>query len=84
MRKVKFKKWIPQETTKNDFGSNIVTPNTGCFETEFSQNGIFHQWGLAMEDTVETVASYSIALIEKEDGSISEVIPSHFKFIDND
>jgi hypothetical protein len=83
MRQVKFKKWIPIETIKQ-VGTNNEQKvvGTGCWEKEFSRVGKFHQWGLAMEDTGETVASYSIGLIEDENGVVNEIIPSHLIFID--
>lgn len=80
MRNVKFKKWIPIETVKDERGNDKRVPNTGRYEDGFSLNGKFHQWGLAMEDTGETVASYTIGLIEDENGVIYEMIPTHIVF----
>jgi len=80
MRKVKFKKWIPIEQTEDEKGNKIRVPHTGCWETGFSLTGLFHQWGLGMEDTGENVASYTIGLIEDKNGVIHEMIPTHIVF----
>lgn len=81
MRKVIFKKWIPLEYLKGPGNIRVKVEGTGCFEKDYNSKGVFHQWGLAMEETSDHVASYSIALIEIEDGSVVEVLPSNLKFV---
>lgn len=49
---------------------------------EFDQDGLFHCWGLSMEDTGKQVASYSQAIIELVDGSVIMIHPDWIKFID--
>ncbi len=49
-------------------------------------NGYFHTWGLESVNTVtdsgqDYSTSYSIAIIEEEDGSVSTVAPQFIKFV---
>ena len=48
MRKVKFKKWIPVEYEKTGktypYPEKLRVSGTGCYSSEFTENGLFHQW----------------------------------------
>lgn len=59
---------------------NISVPGTGIY-SELNNEGVFHQWGLAIEETTESVCSYTVAIVEAPDGTIKEIIPSKIKFI---
>lgn len=77
MRRVKFKKWISACYINYPNDYRTLVEGTGCFEKDFLNDGIFHQWGLAIEDS----SSYSIALVELNDGTIIEVLPNNLKFV---
>lgn len=84
MRKAKFKKWIPaqyEEKNENDFLPK-QKEGTGCFSEDFSENGLFHQWGTACEESHENYGNYTVGIIELEDGSICTAHPEHIKFMD--
>lgn len=51
-------------------------------KNEFENDGIFHCWGLSMEDSGDQLASYSQAIIEIPDGSVIMIHPEWIKFID--
>lgn len=76
MRKVMFKKWIPAEYEN---GKRIE--GTNCFEKEYSNAGLFHQWGMAYEEFTDTVGNYTVGIIELHNGEIVEVLPSNIKFL---
>lgn len=82
MRKVKIKKWI-DKVIETPEGKNYQTKvkGTGCFEKEFSTNGFFHVWGVNYEEFEDGVGSYTMAIIELLDGTITEVLPNNIKFI---
>jgi hypothetical protein len=83
MRKVLFKKWIPVKYEQYSVvGINKRIPNTGCYEKEFSLNGLFHQWGLNIDYTLDLSSNYSVAIIETENGEIILANPEHIKFVD--
>lgn len=81
MRKVKFKKWIPIEYKKNANGGHDKVEETGCWEKDFSNEGLFHQWGNSYEEFESGAGNYSVALVELPDGTLAEVLPSNIKFI---
>jgi hypothetical protein len=80
LRLVKFNKWIPRVDEKTSFGSK-AKDGTNCWETEFINEGIFHQWANAYEESSAGFGNYTVALVEIQDGTIVEVIPSKLKFI---
>ncbi len=87
MRKVKFQKWIPAvwinptgNTTDNNFIPGHRKEGTGCLSEP--QEGIFHCWGVEIQETNEQIASYTIAIIEQVDGQTATAIPERVKFID--
>lgn len=93
MRKVLFKKWIPLESKPIDILSAIkkheIVEGTSCM-SDFINEGVFHQWSLGIETSGELRIIYNgnslirtIGIIETEDGTIEEVLPSNIKFISN-
>jgi len=88
MRKVKFNKWIPGVSVKNpDYtiinGLTYITmKGTGCWERDFPNDGVFHQWLYIFNEQVSGTESYIIALVELPDGTIAEVLSSNIKFIE--
>jgi hypothetical protein len=82
MRQVKFRKWIPTEYIEQvGTGKKQQVVGTGCYENKFNSIGNFHSWGLSMEETQEQIASYTIAIVEMQDGSVYEVLPNNLIFI---
>lgn len=80
LRKVVFNKWIPKVEEKQSYGSTTKV-GTGCWETEFKNEGLFHQWGYAYEESSEGFGNYTVAIVELQDGTVIEVLPSNVKFI---
>jgi len=83
MRQVKFKRWIPIQFEKKE-GHSIKTKvdGTGCFESEFCHDGIFHEWGIESEEFENGVGNDTYAIVELPDGTIEKVTPSAIKFVD--
>ena len=54
---------------------------TGCFSNEFIKLGKFHQWGLELIEENDTVANYSVGIVEYSDGTIDVVLPQNIKFL---
>ena len=81
LRKVSFKKWIPAYYEDTPLGKRI-RQGTGCWEKEFTGQGIFHQWASAYEEFETGAGNYTVALVELPDGTINEVLPSNIKFLD--
>ena len=81
MKKVKYKKWIPSEYTEWIECSRTLIPNTGCWESDYFNDGLFHQWANSYEEFKSGPGNYTIALVEIEDGTIVEVLPCNIKFI---
>jgi hypothetical protein len=79
MRKVIFKKWIP---ARYEAGKSKPVDGTNCWEENFLNVGVFHQWANAYEESSEGFGNYTVALVEVPDGTIVEVLPSNIKFID--
>ena len=77
MRRVLFKKWIP---LKREEGNPI--DNTQGWEKDFINEGLFHQWAPNYEEYDNSAGNYTVALIELQDGTIEEVLPSNLKFED--
>lgn len=78
MRKVKFKKWVPLAYTED---TKIRIAETGKWEDDYSNNGVFHQWGAAYEEFESGAGNYTAAIVEMSDGTIVEVLPSNLKFV---
>ena len=44
-------------------------------------SAVFHEWGLNTVETEHAIASYSVAIIEREDGAVETVAAELIKFI---
>ena len=87
MRKVKFNKWIQAVWPEKANSTNCTTSHkpiegTNCWEKEFTNDGIFHQWANAYTEFESGAGNYTVALIELSDGTISEVLPINIKFVE--
>jgi len=83
MRKVLFKKFIPAEwKVAEGKGYSEKVKGTGCYEPDFINEGLFHEWGVSCEESDSGYGNSTIALIETEDGIIYSVYPQFVKFID--
>lgn len=74
-RLVKTKVYIPLE-----MDGNRQKAGTGKWSDDFQRVGRFHQWGLDFIEGDNGFSSYSVGLIEFEDGSIESLRPDNFKF----
>jgi hypothetical protein len=81
LRKVMFKKWIPAIHEKTESGY-LLKKGTQCWEENFNNAGLFHQWASAYEESSEGFGNYTVALVEMSDGTIEQVLPNNIKFID--
>jgi len=81
LRKVMFNKWIPRVDEKTELGTK-VKEGTNCWEKDFPNAGLFHQWASAYEESSEGFGNYTVALVEMTDGAIEQVLPSSLKFVD--
>jgi len=78
MRKVLFKAWIqPQYTTGKD---RHLVPGTGCW-SDFTNEGLFHQWAVDYEEFDNSYPQFTFALVELRDGSIVQVLPKNLRFV---
>lgn len=77
MRKVKFKKWIPIQYNEH----HRAVSGTGCFEEDYTQDGIFHCWGLDCIEYESSGCSYTVAIIEVENGEVLKLDASKIKFM---
>ena len=83
MRKVKFNKWIQAVwPDKSILVCSFAIEGTNCWEKNFPNDGIFHQWANAYTEFESGAVNYTVALIELADGTISEVLPSNIQFTD--
>jgi len=80
-RKVLFKKWIPKIVEGTEWMSK-AKEGTNCWEQDFTNNGLFHQWAAAYEESSEGFGNYTVGLIEMPDGTIESVLPMNIKFVD--
>lgn len=81
MRKVFFKKWIPEERIKITESSWRTKEGTMKWEDDFTHEGVFHQWASAYEEFETGAGNYTVALVELENGEMVEVLPTNIKFI---
>ncbi|MGQ6213340.1 hypothetical protein ACUNE0_11650 [Serratia sp. IR-2025] len=49
--------------------------------TKEVSSGLFHQWGCCFEEFETGAGNYSVAIVELEDGTIREFLPTEVKFI---
>jgi hypothetical protein len=80
MRKVMFKKWIAREEV-GEGAFRRVKEGTNCWGKDFTEEGLFHQWANAYEESSEGFGNYTVALVEVSDGTIQEVLPFNIKFV---
>jgi hypothetical protein len=78
MRKVKFRMWIPKQHVPGD--RNITIAGTGCFQSDYITDGLFHQWGNSFEEFESGPGNFTVAIVEAKDGVIHEVLPTNLKF----
>jgi hypothetical protein len=76
LRRVKFSKFIPRQTDEN----HNLKEGTGIFDP-VKTVGYFHCWGVTHEESEQGFGNYSVALVEEEDGTISEVLPHRIQFV---
>lgn len=70
MRKVTVQIWV---------GSQPGTPGHYA-----SRAGLFHRWGEELfEQTEGASVSYTVGIVEMEDGAVRTAIPEHIKFNDS-
>jgi hypothetical protein len=82
MRKVKFNKWIPAIYAREEGVIKYIREGTNCWERDFPNDGVFHQWLYIFNEQVSGTESYIITLVELPDGTIAEVLQSNIKFIE--
>lgn len=78
--KVLFKKWIARE----EIGENAfkrTKEGTNCWEKDFINEGLFHQWASAYEEFESGAGNFTVALVETPDGTIEQVLPINIKFV---
>jgi hypothetical protein len=83
MRKVMFKYFIPGVRPQKEGGGTDYSKwveGTNCYSDLIP--GYFHTWGYSTEEVGDTVASYSIGIIEGSDGVVREALPSNVLFVD--
>jgi hypothetical protein len=51
------------------------------FQSEFCNEGIFHQWANSYVEFESGPGNFTYAIVESPDGTINEVLPCHIKFI---
>ena len=83
MRKVKCRAFIAHQYLCDHFTySRKLVPGTGEY-SGFVYDGIFHQWACAPLDPSDGVeGTYTYAIVEKPDGTIEEVLPTHIQFVE--
>ena len=81
LRKVMFKKWIARELIE-EVGFKRLKEGTGCLESDFTHEGLFHQWGVSHEEFEDGVGNFTVAIVELPNGTIEQLLPSNLKFVD--
>ena len=67
MRKVLFKKRVPGKSMP---------------EKEFTQEGVFHEWGVSFVEFESGPGNFTVGIIELPSGEMIEIEVSAIKFID--
>ena len=80
MRKVLYKKYVNKAMLPLELQKTVRDGN-GLWDVDFVHEGVFHQWGNAMEESSEGFGNYTVGLVELPDGTVLEVLPSNIKFI---
>lgn len=81
LRKVIFNKWIPRVDEKTELGTK-AKEGTNCWEKDFPNAGLFHQFGCSYEEFESGAGNFTVAIVELTDGTIEEVLPINLKFVD--
>lgn len=55
---------------------------TSYSDLEYTNSGLFHEWGNQLVETNEQVTNYTVGIVEIDDGSIVLIAPELIKFID--
>lgn len=77
MRKVKFKVWIPIAWTT----SGEKVPGTNCWSETHTESGVFHEWSQTYTEFETGTGNQTMAVVEKENGEVVEVLPFNLKFV---
>ena len=80
-RKVMFKKWIAREEI-GEGAFKRQKEGTNCWEKEFTNAGLFHQWGCSYEEFESGAGNFTVAIVEMTDGTVEQVLPINLKFVD--
>lgn len=83
MRKVMYKKWIDKKHIEEN-GCLKIQVGTNCWEEGYPNAGTFHQWANAYEESSAGFGNFTVALVENPDGTISQVLPSNLKFMEEE
>ena len=75
MRKIIFKKWIPYR-----YENKQKVEGTGKID-DIETSGLFHCWRVDIEEFDNGGCSFTIGIIELEDGTIVTSEPKYIKFI---
>lgn len=60
----------------------VDLPQDNCWEKDFTNEGLFHQWGCSYEEFESGAGNFTVAIVELTDGTIEQVLPSNLKFVD--
>jgi len=85
MRRVEFKVWIPHQYDAPEgtpCHQKRLIEGTGKFSEDYSGKGLFHIWGSSYEEFESGAGNYTIAIVEKSDGTVEQVLPQHIRFLD--
>ncbi len=86
LRLVLTQEWIPVQYPDGANSTNCQTshrplPGTGCWSKDFQLAGIFQCWGSAYEEFESGPGNFTVAIVERLDGTVHELVPSCIKFV---
>lgn len=61
------------------FETMVKAENNGWVKKE--QYGLFHQWGLSMEEYENGGVNWTVGIIETSDGQMHDISPSKIQFL---
>lgn len=73
MRRVKIKTWVPWDAA--------IPHIPAHWSDDFASEGLFHCWGIDYEELGNGNVTYSVGIVELEDGSIVRALPESILFI---
>ena len=82
MKKVVYKRWIPQQYEEIGGGNKKVVAGTGVYESDFNAEGEFLGWGTEHEELNRGVGQYTIAIVKTPEGFVEGVLLSNLKFVE--